>query len=205
MNAYWNSRYDQTEQSKLGWYESQSQPSLTLIQSCQVPKDVLIVDIGSGSSVLIDNLIEDGYTNLVATDISDSGLAITRKRLGERAKNVQFIVDDLTHPTQLLNLKEVSIWHDRAVFHFFIREEDRQTYRNLLNSVLKSDGFVIISTFAIGGLTQCSGLEIRQYSAETLSEFLGADFKCIQSHDHFYTTTWGQVRPFIYAVFQKIK
>ncbi len=203
MKAHWNTRYQQTEQPKLGWYESKSEPSLSLIQSCDLPKDALIADIGSGSSVLIDDLIESGYTNLIATDISESGLAITRNRLGKKTAHVRFIADDLTHPTELLTLTDVALWHDRAALHFFTQEKDRDRYLRLVKSILKPNGYVIISTFAIEGLTKCSGLEIQQYSPKTMSQFLGKEFKPIRSLKHVYTTTWGQERPFIYCVFQR--
>jgi SAM-dependent methyltransferase len=203
MKDYWNSRYQQTQQEKLGWYEAVSQPSLDLIDSCYIAKDALIVDIGSGASLLIDNLIDAGYRNLVATDISDAGLAISRDRLGDRVAHVRFIVDDICQPLRLTGLRNVAIWHDRAVLHFFTQEKDRAVYLNLLNAVLSPGGFVIIATFAVGGLTQCSGLDIQQYTAESLSQFLGDAFILVQALDHVYTTTWGQDRPFLYCVFQK--
>lgn len=205
MQTFWDSRYQQTEPKKLGWFEATPQPSLDLIRAYSSSKNDLIVDIGSGASTLIDHLVEDGFTRIIATDISSEGLEVTKKRLGDNASGVQFICDDMLHPITLNKLKDVFIWHDRAVLHFFTEEKDRQAYLNLLTRVLKPTGFVIISTFAMGGLTKCSGLEIKQYDTSTLSEFFGSELKLIRSFSHTYTTTWGQERPFIYAVFQRNK
>lgn len=204
IESHWNSRYKETEQEKLGWYESEAQPSLDLIRSCKVSHDDLIVDIGSGSSVLIDNLINDGYKRIVATDISKVGLDITKRRLGEKAEHVQFIVDDLINPTYLKELSDIDIWHDRAVLHFFTKEPEKQAYGSLLKASLKPNGFAIISTFAVGGLTKCSGLDIQQYTPETLGQLLGPEFKLIKSLKYTYMTTWKQARPFIYCIFQKV-
>lgn len=201
---FWNSRYHNTDPEKLGWYEATPQPSLNLIREFSTSKQDLILDIGSGSSTLIDHLIEDGFNQIIASDISNEGLDLTKKRLGDKASGVRFICDDILHSTALNQLQNISIWHDRAVLHFFTDEKDRQAYLNLLKKILKPSGFVIISTFAIGGLTKCSGLEIKQYDAMSLSKFLGSEFKLIRTFSHIYTTTWGQERPFLYVVFQRI-
>lgn len=187
----------------MGWYEASPQPSLGLIQEFCGSKSDVILDIGSGSSTLIDHLVESGYSQIIATDISAEGLAITKQRLGENSSQVQFIVDDLTSPIHLPSLKDISIWHDRAVLHFFTEERDRNSYLSLLKIVLKSGGFAIISTFETGGLTKCSGLNIRQYDTQSMIDFLGDEFKLVRSIAHTYTTTWGQDRPFVYGIFQK--
>lgn len=204
MKNHWDEKYRNTEPVKLGWYENSPQPSLDLIRQRHLAKDVIILDVGSGSSPLVDRLLEDGYTNIIATDISQEALAITQSRLGKKASRIQFITDDLLHPTQLTNLKDISVWHDRAVLHFFTEEIDRNVYVRLLKSVLKADGFVIISTFAPDGLTKCSGLNVCRYDAASLAKVLGDEFKLIQSLSYTYTTTWGQKRPFIYGVFQRL-
>ena len=204
LRSHWDAKYQNTEQIKLGWYEASPQPSLDLIRKSCVSKDGVILDIGSGSSTLIDHLVADGYTNVIATDISTKGLEITKQRIGENLNSVRFIVDDLTQPTHLSSLKDISIWHDRAVLHFFTEEQERNSYLVLLKRVLKHGGFAIISTFEIGGLTKCSGLNIHQYDTQSMIKFLGSEFKLIRSMSHTYTTTWGQDRPFVYGVFQRI-
>lgn len=204
MNTFWNSRYQNTEPSNLGWFEATPQPSLDLIRKYAGSKHTYILDAGSGASTLIDHLVEEGFDQIVATDISNEGLALTRTRLATNASKVQFICDDILHPIQLNQLKNIDIWHDRAVFHFFTEESDRQAYLDVLKQILSPTGIVIISTFAIGGLTKCSGLDIRQYDEKLLSEFLGVEFKLLESFSYTYTTTWGQERPFIYAVFRHI-
>lgn len=202
-SKFWNSRYQTTDPTKLGWFEVNPQPSLGLIQQYSDSKQVPILDVGSGASTLIDGLVENGFEGVIATDISYEGLAITQARLAEKASKIRFICDDILHPTQLHQLKNVDIWHDRAVLHFFTRESERQAYLELMRQTLSPKGVVIISTFAPGGLTTCSGLEIRQYDEKMLVEFLGPEFILLEAFPHLYTTTWGQERPFIYAVFRR--
>lgn len=203
LKQHWDSKYQNTEQKSLGWYEEKPQPSLNLIKEFCPLKDSCILDVGSGSSTLIDHLVQEGYSHIIATDISKEALVITQKRLPDTS-SVRFIVDDLTHPTQLTGLKEISIWHDRAVLHFFTEEKDQKSYVRLLKNILNPGGFALISTFAMGGLTKCSGLDIRQYDEKSMSQLLGDGFKLIRSMPYTYQTTWGQERPFIYTIFQRI-
>eukprot|EP00960_Hanusia_phi_P026761 746442-Hanusia_phi.AAC.1 len=201
---HWNVKYTSNAQEKLGWYEQVPQPSLDLIKECNIDKKSHILDVGSGSSVLVDFLLHAGYKNLTAMDISDAALDITRKRIGpEGQEHVRFLVDDLTHPTKMKDVSDVMVWHDRAVLHFFVREEERNKYRQVLDNALMKGGYAIISTFAVGGLTKCSGLDVKQYTPLTLSDFLGKDYELLKSQDYSYTTTWGQERKFVYCVFRK--
>jgi|TARA_A100001015_G_scaffold248859_1_gene286501 SAM-dependent methyltransferase len=203
LKQHWNEKYKTTSQEKLGWYEETSSPSLELIQECGLSKSDSVLDIGSGSSTLIDSLIQEGYTSIIASDISEAALEITKARLGTLAAKVTFVVDDVLRPDKLDALEKVSLWHDRAVFHFFTEENDRALYLKTLTAILKPGGYVIISTFALHGLTQCSGLPVKAYTSEMLANFLGPEFKLLKEQPHLYTTTWGQERPFIYTVFQK--
>jgi len=205
LKDHWNKKYTNTPITQLGWYESKSQPSLQLVENCAVSKDSVVVDIGSGVSVLIANLLELGYQNLYAVDISDVALEKAKALLNqEQAAQVHWIVDDITNPTNVLQLQNVNVWHDRAVFHFLTEEQHRQTYHSLLQKIIMPGGFVIIAAFAMNGATMCSGLPVQRHSVESLSEFLGVGFKLIESVDYTYHMPSGDLRPYVYTRFQKI-
>jgi SAM-dependent methyltransferase len=203
---HWNKTYEATETKKLGWYEETPEPSLTLIQECPIDKNDVIIDVGCGASTLVDELINNGYTNIVLADISKMALGITHNRLKTlQPKNpvsVAFLTDDVTNSKHIKSINNITVWHDRAVLHFLTNDDDQQAYLKLLKLTIRKGGYVIISTFAIGGAEECSGLPVKQYDAKSLSDFLGPEFKLVKSFDHTYTTTWGQERPFIYTVFQ---
>jgi len=205
LKDHWNKKYTNTPITQLGWYESKSQLSLQLIENCAVSKDSVVVDIGSGVSVLIASLLELGYVNLYAVDISDVALEKAKALLNqEQTALVHWIVDDITNPTNVLQLQNVNVWHDRAVFHFLTEEQYRQTYHSLLQKVIMPGGFVIMAAFALNGATMCSGLPVQRHSVESLSEFFGDGFKLIQSLDYTYQMPSGDLRPYVYTRFQKI-
>ena len=202
---HWNKKYTDSPITQLGWYESKSTPSIQLIENCAVSKSSKIVDVGSGTSTLIANLLELGYQNLYAIDISDVALEKAKALLNkEQATQVHWLVEDITNPSDILQLQNVIIWHDRAVFHFLTEEQHRQTYHSLLQKIVMSGGFVIMATFAMNGAEKCSGLPVQRYSTESLSEFLGNGFKLIESLDYTYQMPSGNLRPYVYTRFQKI-
>lgn len=204
FKVHWEKAYTGTDGTKLGWYQDEAKPSMRLIAKTNAAKDTLIADIGSGSSILIDNLIESGYSNLLATDISQNALEITKSRIkSEDLSKIQWVVDDLTSPIALNKIDAVSVWHDRAVFHFLTKEEDQKTYLALLKSSVKRGGHVIIATFNLLGAERCSGLPVERYDEAKLGAFMGEGFDLLESFNYDYTMPSGAMRPYVYTLFQK--
>jgi SAM-dependent methyltransferase len=205
LKDHWNEKYANSPTTQLGWYEAEPTPSIALIEKCGVPRQSAIFDIGSGASTLIPALLELGYQNLYAVDISEIALEKAQSALtGAQLASVHWLVEDITQPSARLQHANAAIWHDRAVFHFLTEEEHRKTYLELIQKVLMPGGFAVIATFALDGATKCSGLPVQRYSAESLSEFLGAGFKLIERLDYTYQMPSGDLRPYLYTRFQKI-
>ncbi len=203
LKEHWNRVYSTREIHRLGWYEPESTPSIRLIERCSLDPDCKILDVGSGATTLIGSLLSRGYRNITALDISEVALEKARERLGEPlASQVHWIVDDMTNPSVALDLSDVAIWHDRAVFHFLTEEPQRQAYLSVLRKALMPGGFVIMAAFAVGGATRCSGLQVQNYDASTLSRMLGPDFELVESLDYTYHMPSGDIRPYIYVLFR---
>lgn len=84
-----------------------------------------VVDIGAGESRLVDRLLERGFGDLTALDLSESALGTTRRRLGPAADGLHWLVRDILtwQPSRRYDL-----WHDRAVFHFLTTSSARAAY-----------------------------------------------------------------------------
>lgn len=200
---HWEKVYKQTAFNKLGWFENEAIPSLKLIQECNANKNSKIFNAGVGASTLIDDLLKLGYDNILVNDISYQALQVLKNRLSDEDQSkVQFIVDDLVNPSELLTIKNVDIWHDRAVLHFFTDKIDQKKYFDLLKRMLKPGGFAIIAVFNLEGALKCSGLDVFRYDAEMLQERLGADFKLMEEFDYNYVMPSGNARSYIYTLFQ---
>lgn len=205
LKLHWNKTYERAEIDKLGWYEENPEPSLRLIEHCNFDKKALILNVGAGATRLVDELLDEGYEHIIANDISASALDKLKLRLGERENKIHWIVDDLTEPTQLCNLEQVDLWHDRAVLHFFSDKKEQDTYFDLLRKLVKKNGFVIIATFNLDGATKCSGLPVFRYDKKMLQEKLGKGFELIEAFDYCYTMPKGETRKYIYTLFKRIE
>lgn len=200
---HWNAAYVKNPTEKLGWFEESSKETIQLLKESNVSKDATILNVGVGSSMLIDALVADGYSGLIANDLSENALTDVKNRLGESASKVNFIADNLVAPTQLQNLGEVDVWNDRAVLHFFLKEEEQNAYFNLLKKLVKVNGFVIIAVFALDGAEKCCGLQLQRYNTEMLQEKLGNDFVLVNSFNHTFVNPHGGERPYVYTLFQR--
>ena len=201
---HWNNTYLKNPVYSLGWYEKKANPSLELIERCQLDKEALLFNPGAGATTLIEDLLDLGYKNLVVNDISSIALAELRNNLSvHKNAQVKFIVDDLTNPTELQKLKNVALWHDRAVLHFFTSEEQQNAYFNLLKKVVMPNGFVILAQFNTDGAKKCSGLNVVNYNQKMLQNKLGNEFIVIEAFNYTYFQPSGNTREFIYTLFQR--
>jgi hypothetical protein len=201
---HWENVYKKSSVDKLGWYEARPEPSLQLIEKCSLSKDAAILNVGAGATTLVDELLKDGYLNLIANDISSSALDNLQARLGPgHSKSVRWIVDDLTSPNELQSLDPIDLWHDRAVLHFFQDPIDQKAYFDLLRKLVKKEGYVIIAAFNLNGAKRCSGLPLSRYDATMLQEKLGKEFLLIEAFDYTYLMPSGDAREYVYTLFQR--
>jgi EEF1A lysine methyltransferase 2 len=204
MKEHWNKIYSTVDVEKLSWYEVIPEPSIRLLSQCHIKKDEFVLDVGAGASTFIGYLIDKGFSNIIATDISEVALKKLKERLGkEKAFQVGWIVDDITQPISIQNLRDISVWHDRAVLHFLLKEDQQQTYLSTLKKVIKKGGYVIIAVFSLEGAKKCSGLDVKNYDQNMLAEFLGEDFSLLEYFDYTHYMPLGEPRPYIYTLFQK--
>ena len=204
MKEHWDKVYERTAVENLGWFEENAEPSLRLINRCKLSKDAAILNAGTGASTMVDALLDLGFSNIIATDISSIAIGELRKRLGpEKSTNVKWILDDLCDSKELQLLEKIDLWHDRAVLHFFLNPGEQDAYFKLLKSLVKKNGFVIIAAFNLNGAAKCSGLPVQRYNQEMLGEKLGKAFLLKLAFDYTYTMPSGDTREYIYTLFQR--
>ncbi len=204
LEDHWNQIYSSQTVRELSWYEDRPEPSLTLVDKCGLGAEDPILDVGVGASTFIDCLIERGFQNLYAVDISEIALDKLKARLGtEKASRVSWIIDDITKPARLAQLSNIALWHDRALLHFLTEEEQRQIYKRTLINAVRPGGHAIIAAFSPQGAKHCSGLAVHNYDHKSLAEFLGKNFELKEWFDFLYTMPSGDHRPYIYTLFQK--
>jgi hypothetical protein len=200
--AHWNAIYTSKSERDVSWFESVPELSLAMLEAAGMAADSCVIDVGGGTSRLIDALLEKGLNCLAVLDVSATALESAKSRLGTSADAVIWIAADVTSDW---TLKPIDIWHDRAVFHFLTAPEDQDAYRSRLRQTLKVGGTAIIATFASDGPEKCSGLPVSRYSPETLAAMLGDDFKLVEAQPYQHQTPWGAVQSFQYSRFTRIR
>ena len=196
---HWESIYQTKKPNEVSWYQDKPNTSLKLIAGTDLDKNAGIIDVGAGDSKLVDNLLDIGFRNITVLDVSSTALEKAKKRLGNRADAVKWIVSDLR---EFETSDRYDIWHDRAVLHFLTREEDINKYVEVVRRLLKTNGYLILSTFSENGPKRCSGLDIKQYSEDSIKE-LFSDFKHLKSFEEEHLTPWGASQIFMYIIFRK--
>lgn len=199
MNSreHWDNAYSNKRDSEVSW--TQADPRLSLSLVTEVCPKGSIIDVGGGNSVLVDRLLDAGYS-VAVLDISEAALARARARLGPRGDQVRWIGADVTGSPELGHF---DVWHDRAVFHFLTRPADRAAYVALLTRTIRSGGHAIIATFAPDGPTQCSGLDVCRYDGASLAAELGKILVLMKTVSESHLTPWGKAQSFQYSVFRR--
>jgi cyclopropane fatty-acyl-phospholipid synthase-like methyltransferase len=195
---HWEKVYETKSPQEVSWTQEIPETSLKLIKETNIAKDAAIIDIGGGDSKLVDFLLEEGFTNLTVLDISANALERAKKRLGEKANLVTWIVSDINefNPT-----KQYAIWHDRAVFHFVTDEPNIKRYVDIV-SKSTSEQF-ILGSFSENGPLKCSGLEIKQYNQEKLTHLFGHSFDLTTCFTEDHTTPFDTKQNFIFTSFKR--
>ena len=196
---HWEKVYQGKESTEVSWYQAYPEQSMRLIEKVIDSKDDAIIDVGGGASLLVDSLILQGYHRLAVLDISATALQCAQQRLCERASQVEWIVADVTtfEPSH-----RFSLWHDRAVFHFLVTEEDRTKYLTVLRKALEPSAYLVIATFAEGGPEKCSGLPVERYDSDKIAQTFGPRCKLLEQQTEVHTTPSGMEQKFNYFLLQ---
>lgn len=199
--SHWEKVYTTKTSTEVSWYQTQPQKSLEIIKGTGITQNAQIIDVGGGSSTLVDFLLEADFQNITVLDISAASLTSTQARLGASANRVTWLEGDITQTS--LPAEFYDVWYDRAVFHFLTRPEDRTAYVRLARQALKPNGHIIVATFAPDGPTHCSGLEVARYDPEQLHDEFGEPFELVESHHELHHTPFGTDQSFIYCYCKK--
>ena len=197
-DKHWDSVYRSKAPNAVSWYRPHLETSLDLIERVAPDRAASIIDIGGGESTLVDDLLGKGYRNISVLDISATAIEVARKRVGGLAQQVTWLVDDVTKAD--LPLKCFDVWHDRAVFHFLTTQEERIAYVRQVAGSMKLGGHVIVATFGPEGPTQCSGLDVVRYDAESLHAEFGRHFRLLESAMELHQTPFGSTQQFLYCM-----
>lgn len=195
--AHWENVYQTKAVDEVSWYRPHLEISLSLIESATRDKNSAVIDVGGGEATLVDDLVARGYRDVTVLDISQAAIDVAKSRLGPAGEPVHWITGDITRVA--MEPARYDVWHDRAVFHFLTKAEDRAAYVRQVARSVRVGGHVIVATFGVDGPEKCSGLDVVRYDAEQLHGEFGPKFHLLESVSELHETPWGAPQQFIYC------
>src|SRR5258705_13028406 len=115
VETHWEKIYREKAPDAVSWYRPHLETSLALIEKAAPDRRVSTIDVGGGESTLVDDLLAHGYQNITVLDVSQTAIAVTKKRLGSAAEGVQWVTADIVNGE--LPTKDYVVWDDRPVVH----------------------------------------------------------------------------------------
>ena len=202
LTQHWQTIYSTKDPKEVSWFQAQASTSLRLIQKAQLNPEAEIIDVGGGASVLVDQLLEQGFKHITVLDLAEAALQKSQVRLGELANKVTWLIANIVEVEFADH--QFDLWHDRAVFHFLTEHNDQQRYLQKVTASLKSGGYLVISTFAEDGALKCSGLPVQRYSTQELIHFFGQSaFDVVEEGKGVHITPAGNEQKFSYLLLRK--
>lgn len=199
---HWDQVYSSKAVNQVSWFQPHAELSMQFIAATGIDKKAAIIDVGGGASVLVDDLLQAGFSNITVLDIAAAALHNSQQRLGEQAQQVCWQVGNILELE--FSSPHYDLWHDRAVFHFLTDRADQQRYLEQVKRAVKPGGFIIVATFAEDGPLKCSGLEVQRYSiAELRATFAEVNVELLRSGKMTHVTPAGHEQKFSYCLFQR--
>ena len=200
IDRHWDTAYGTGPAEAVSWYQADPATSVRLIREAVPDRCAPILDVGGGTSLLVDRLLDAGYLDLTVLDISSTALTETARRLADRARRVSLLRDDVL---AWRSTRRYNVWHDRAVFHFLVSEPEQRVYVGRAATTIGLGGTLILGVFAEDGPTHCSGLPVARYSPEALAAVFSDPFTPIHYEREEHVTPAGMVQPFTWVVMRR--
>lgn len=200
QKSHWENVFATKNPNEVSWTQKYPKTSMAYLEELNLSKTANIIDVGGGDSNLVDALLAKGYENIWVLDISEFALEKAKKRLGDKANLVNWIVSDIT---EFKPEVKFDFWHDRAVFHFLKEEESINKYVTIVSNAMRKDGSFLLGTFSENGPLKCSGLEIQQYSENTMKQTFNSNFNAIKCFTENHTTPFDTIQNFQFCGFKR--
>lgn len=198
--SHWENVFETKARNEVSWFQEYPKTSVDFFINNSIPKEAKIIEVGGGDSALVDVLLELGYTNITVLDISENAINRLKKRLGDKANAINFVVSDvLDFETD----ERFDVWHDRASFHFLTTEDEIQRYVQKVIQFTNPKAILFLGTFSENGPLKCSGLEIKQYNERTLNDIFKDEFELFNSFIENHLTPFNTLQNFIFCEFRK--
>ena len=200
LKNHWENIYSNKDENEVSWFQTVPKTSHQLIKKLNLESNDNIIDIGSGRSRILKILIDEGFNNISYLDISKEACKKSKIALGDDKSKVNWNVENVLNFESKI---KYNLWHDRAVFHFFTDKKDIEKYKEVAIKNISDGGYLALGTFSINGPKKCSGLDVSQYSEQSLNEIFKSDFNLLESFYIDHQTPFDTTQNFLFCIFKK--
>lgn len=198
-DEHWDGVYATRATDGVSWFQARPATSLRLLEAFGDTAGS-VIDVGAGTSTLVDELLALGWGDVTVLDVSNEALVLVRTRLASRGLAASAVVCDLL---QWIPERTYDVWHDRAVLHFLTQSQDRTRYVETAAQAVRPGGYLMIGAFAEDGPTRCSGLPTARYNAQELAAVFSSDFDLVHREREEHRTPDGTAQSFTWAVLRR--
>ena len=199
LAGHWDDAYARGDASR-SWFQPEPVLSLRMLDAAGVTAAGSLIDVGGGASPLAAALLERGFRDLTVLDISAAGMEHARRRLGPRAREVNWVTADIC---TWVPPRRFAAWHDRAVFHFLTDVQDQRAYLRALAAATAAGAVSVFGCFAPDGPPRCSGLPVARYAPADLAALLGSRWTLVAQDREAHVTPSGQTQPFTWSALRR--
>lgn len=200
LSSHWNTNFH--NKSIQNWVETEEPAILKWFHQMAIPKSATIFCAGVGDSNIVEQLINVGYHQIIANDISQVALDKLARNINHNV-DVSFVVDNLVAPVQIPSYHgKVDVFIDRATLHFFTNNTDQDFYFTQLARLLKPNGYYMLGIFGPNNKPKCCGLDLQLWSEASIKNRLD-DYQIRDSFEQAFEEQNGNIRNYIYTLAQK--
>jgi SAM-dependent methyltransferase len=196
---YWDANFQEIETPN--WIETEEPWIMPWIDRANLPSDAVIFCAGVGDSNIVEALVNRGFKNIIANDISEVALQKIKERHPE--ETITYLEDDLINPSKLqAYFGKIDLYIDRATLHFFTACPEKDHYFEQMKNLLKPGGYTMLGVFSKENVAKCCGLDLQLWSMQSLQNRL-ADYSHMDAQEVSFTEINGNIRNYIYQFSQK--
>jgi len=200
LTEHWNKIYSNSDDNKLGWFESDFTQTMKFLDLVPNWENSKIFIAGAGTSGLANELLKTDV-ELILNDLSTEVIDRLKREYKGYSDKIKWSCQDLSLALPA-DLNDVDNWIDRAVLHFIMDDDNIRHYFKNVNAAIKSGGYALFAEFSKSGAKKCAGLNVRRYDIHDFEKNLSS-FHLISTEEYTYINPNGECRPYIYALLQK--
>lgn len=197
--THWEKIYSSKTITEFSWYQKVPTTGIQFLNQTNLSKTSSILDVGGGDGYFVDYLIANAYKDITVLDISYGALERAQKRVGLKAKKVNWEVSDIL---DFSSRKRYDFWFDRAVFHFLTTTDEVKAYVRKAAELISPDGLMVVGTFSPNGPQKCSGIPIKQYNEQAIEEVFSPYFEALGFERETHQTPFNTQQEFLFSSFR---